>query len=614
MNTETESKKEESKRSEYLKGIVSNLPEKPGIYQYLNEEGTIIYVGKAKNLKRRVYSYFSKEHEPGKTRVLVSKIADIRYIVVNTEEDALLLENNLIKKYKPRYNVLLKDDKTYPSICVQNEYFPRVFKTRKIIRNGSAYFGPYSHLPSMYAVLNLIKHLYPLRTCNLNLSPENISSGKFNVCLEYHIKNCAGPCIGKQSQEEYLKNIGEIKEILKGNTNEISRLLLEQMQTLAAEMKFEEAQKVKEKYLLIENYRSKSEVVSAVLHNVDVFSIEEEEPNTAFINYLHITNGVINQAFTFEYKKRLNESKEELLTLGIIEMRERYKSTSKEIIVPFELDMELNNVVFTVPQRGDKKKLLELSILNVKQYKADRLKQAEKLNPEQRSMRLMKEIQEELHLKELPMQIECFDNSNIQGSDAVAACVVFKKAKPSKKDYRKYLIKTVVGPDDYASMKEVVRRRYQRAIDENAPLPDLIITDGGKGQMEVVREVIEEELHLSIPIAGLAKDNRHRTSELLFGFPPQTIGIKQHSPLFRLLTQIQDEVHRFAITFHRDKRSKRQVASALDSIKGIGEKTKTALLKEFKSVKRIREASLEDISKVVGEAKAKIVKAGLETE
>lgn len=614
MNTETESKKEESKRSEYLKGIVSNLPEKPGIYQYLNEEGTIIYVGKAKNLKRRVYSYFSKEHEPGKTRMLVSKIADIRYIVVNTEEDALLLENNLIKKYKPRYNVLLKDDKTYPSICVQNEYFPRVFKTRKIIRNGSAYFGPYSHLPSMYAVLDLIKHLYPLRTCNLNLSPENISSGKFNVCLEYHIKNCAGPCIGKQSQEEYLKNIGEIKEILKGNTNEISRLLLEQMQTLAAEMKFEEAQKVKEKYLLIENYRSKSEVVSTVLHNVDVFSIEEEEPNTAFINYLHITNGVINQAFTFEYKKRLNESKEELLTLGIIEMRERYKSTSKEIIVPFELDMELNNVVFTVPQRGDKKKLLELSILNVKQYKADRLKQAEKLNPEQRSMRLMKEIQEELHLKELPMQIECFDNSNIQGSDAVAACVVFKKAKPSKKDYRKYLIKTVVGPDDYASMKEVVRRRYQRAIDENAPLPDLIITDGGKGQMEVVREVIEEELHLSIPIAGLAKDNRHRTSELLFGFPPQTIGIKQHSPLFRLLTQIQDEVHRFAITFHRDKRSKRQVASALDSIKGIGEKTKTALLKEFKSVKRIREASLEDISKVVGEAKAKIVKAGLETE
>ena len=555
----------EAKFNEYLKGIVANLPEKPGIYQYLNSEGTIIYVGKA----------------------------------------------NLIKKYKPRYNVLLKDDKTYPSICVQNEYFPRVFKTRKIIRNGSSYYGPYSHIPSMYAVLDLIKHLYPLRTCNLNLSPENIRAGKFNVCLEYHIKKCAGPCIGLQSQEDYLKNIDEIKEILKGNTQEVSRMLLEKMQTLAGEMKFEEAQKIKEKYLLIENYRSKSEVVSSVLHNIDVFSIEEDETNSAFINYLHITNGAINQAFTFEYKKKLNESKEELLTLGIIEMRERYKSQSREIIVPFELEMELNNVVFTVPQRGDKKKLLELSILNVKQYKADRLKQAEKLNPEQRSMRLMKEIQQELHLERPPLQIECFDNSNIQGSDAVAACVVFKKAKPSKKDYRKYNIKTVVGPDDYASMKEVVRRRYQRAIEENAPLPDLIITDGGKGQMEVVREVIEDELRLNIPIAGLAKDNRHRTSELLFGFPPQTIGIKQHSPLFRLLTQIQDEVHRFAISFHRDKRSKRQVASALDTIKGIGEKTKTALLKEFKSVKRIKEASLEDIAVVVGEAKAKIVKEGL---
>ena len=583
----------EAKFNEYLKGIVANLPEKPGIYQYLNSEGTIIYVGKAKNLKKRVYSYFSKEHEPGKTRVLVSKIVDIRYIVVNTEEDALLLENNLIKKYKPRYNVLLKDDKTYPSICVQNEYFPRVFKTRKITRNGSSYYGPYSHIPSTYAVLDLIR------------------AGKFNVCLEYHIKKCAGPCIGLQSQEDYLKNIDEIKEILKGNTQEVSRMLLEKMQTLAGEMKFEEAQKIKEKYLLIENYRSKSEVVSSVLHNIDVFSIEEDETNSAFINYLHITNGAINQAFTFEYKKKLNESKEELLTLGIIEMRERYKSQSREIIVPFELDMELNNVVFTVPQRGDKKKLLELSILNVKQYKADRLKQAEKLNPEQRSMRLMKEIQQELHLERPPLQIECFDNSNVQGSDAVAACVVFKKAKPSKKDYRKYNIKTVVGPDDYASMKEVVRRRYQRAIEENAPLPDLIITDGGKGQMEVVREVIEDELRLNIPIAGLAKDNRHRTSELLFGFPPQTIGIKQHSPLFRLLTQIQDEVHRFAISFHRDKRSKRQVASALDTIKGVGEKTKTALLKEFKSVKRIKEASLEDIAVVVGEAKAKIVKEGL---
>lgn len=603
---------QELKTSEYLKGIVSNLPERPGIYQYLNAEGTIIYVGKAKNLKRRVYSYFSKEHQPGKTRVLVSKIADIRYIVVNSEEDALLLENNLIKKYKPRYNVLLKDDKTYPSICVQNEYFPRVFKTRRIIRNGSSYYGPYSHSPSMHAVLDLIKHLYPLRTCNLNLSPENIRAGKFNVCLEYHIKNCAGPCIGLQSQEEYLKNIAEIKEILKGNTQEISRLLYQRMQDLAAEMKFEEAQKVKEKYALIENYRSKSEVVSSVLHNIDVFSIEREDgEKSAFINYLHITNGAINQAFTFEYKKKLNETKEELLTLGIIEMRERYKSASREIIVPFDIEIELNDVTFTIPQRGDKKKLLELSLLNVKQYKADRMKQAEKLNPEQRSMRLMKEIQQELHLDRLPMQIECFDNSNIQGTDAVAACVVFKKAKPSKSDYRKYNIKTVVGADDYASMKEVVRRRYQRAIEEESPLPDLIITDGGKGQMEVVRQVMEE-LQLDIPIAGLAKDRKHRTSEVLFGFPPQTIGIKQHSPLFRLLEQIQDEVHRFAITFHRDKRSKRQVASALDNIKGIGEKTKTALLKEFKSVKRIKEATIEEVSAIIGESKAKIIKEGLD--
>lgn len=603
---------QKTKTSEYLKEIVANLPEGPGIYQYLNAEGVIIYVGKAKNLKRRVYSYFSKEHEPGKTRVLVSKIADIRYIVVNSEEDALLLENNLIKKYKPRYNVLLKDDKTYPSICVQNEYFPRIFKTRKIIRNGSSYYGPYSHMPSMNAVLDLIKHLYPLRTCNLNLSPENIRAGKFSVCLEYHIKNCAGPCIGLQSQEEYLRNIGEIKEILKGNTQDISRMLFQQMQELATEMKFEEAQKIKEKYTLIENYRSKSEVVSSILHNIDVFSIEEDENNSAFVNYLHITNGAINQAFTFEYKKRLNESKEELLTLGIIEMRERYKSLSREIIVPFEIDMELSNVVFTVPQRGDKKKLLELSQLNVKQYKADRMKQAEKLNPEQRSMRLMKEIQQELHLDRPPLQIECFDNSNIQGSDAVAACVVFKKVKPSKQDYRKYIIKTVEGPDDYASMKEVVRRRYQRAIDEESTLPDLIITDGGKGQMEAVRQVMEE-LHLTIPIAGLAKDRKHRTSELLFGFPPQTIGLKQHSPLFKLLEQIQNEVHRFAITFHRDKRSKRQVASALDTIKGIGEKTKTALLKEFKSVKRIKEASLEEISAIAGEAKAKIIKEALPT-
>ena len=604
---------EKEKLDAYLKGIVLNLPDSPGCYQYLNDEGEIIYVGKAKNLKRRVYSYFSKDHQSRKTAMLVSKIRDIKYIVVNSEEDALLLENNLIKRYKPHYNVLLKDDKTYPSICVTNEYFPRIFKTRHIVRNGSVYFGPYSHIPTLNALLELIKNLYPLRTCHLALTPENIRSGKFNVCLEYHIKNCKGPCIGAQSREEYLQSIQEAKEILKGNTAEISRNMLAEMQALAAEMRFEEAQAIKRKYDLLESYRSKSEVVSNVLHNIDVFSIEDDG-NAAYINYLHVTNGSINQAFTFEYKKRMNESPEELLTLGIAEMRERYKSRSKEIITPFPIDVEMEGVTFTVPQRGDKKKLLELSILNVKQYKLDRLKQAEKLNPEQKSVRLMKEIQQELHLERPPLQIECFDNSNIQGSDAVAACVVFKKAKPSKKDYRKYNIKTVVGPDDYASMKEVVKRRYQRAIEESSPLPDLIITDGGKGQMEVVREVIEDELGLNIPIAGLAKDNRHRTSELLFGFPPQTIGIKQHTPLFRLLTQIQDEVHRFAISFHRDKRSKRQVASALDSIKGIGEKTKTALLKEFKSVKRIKEASLEDISAIIGEAKAKTVKEGLNNE
>ena len=597
----------ELKLNDYLRGIVLNLPESPGIYQYLNDEGTIIYVGKAKNLKRRVSSYFNREHGPGKTRVLVSKIADIRYIVVNTEEDALLLENNLIKKYKPRYNVLLKDDKTYPSICIQNEYFPRIFKTRRIIRNGSTYYGPYSHLPSMYAVLDLIKHLYPIRTCNLNLSPENIRAGKFNVCLEYHIKNCAGPCIGKQSHEEYLKNIGEIKEILKGNTRDVEQMLYQQMQDLAAEMKFEEAQKVKEKYLLIENYRSRSEVVSNVLHNIDVFSIEEDaDEKAAFINYLHITNGAVNQAFTFEYKKRLEETKEELLQLGIIEMRERYKSQSREIIVPFELNMELKDVTFTIPQRGDKKKLLDLSIQNVKQYKVDRLKQQEKLNPEQRTTRLLKEIQQQLHLDRLPLRIECFDNSNIQGSDPVAGCVVFIKGKPSKKDYRKYNIKTVEGPDDYASMKEVVWRRYKRAVEENTPLPDLLITDGGKGQMSAVKEVVDD-LGLNIPIAGLAKDNRHRTNELLFGFPPQSIGLKQGTPLFNLLTRIQDEVHRYAITFHRDKRSKRQTASELDEIKGIGEKTKNALLKEFKSVKRLREATPQEWTAVVGEAKARIL-------
>lgn len=601
---------EELSTNEYLRGIVLNLPSTPGIYQYLNKEGMIIYVGKAKNLKRRVYSYFSKEHQSAKTRILVSKIADIRYIVVNTEEDALLLENNLIKKYKPRYNVLLKDDKSYPSICVSNEYFPRVFKTRQIIRNGSTYYGPYSHIPSMQAVLDLIKKLYPLRTCHLALTPENIRQGKFNVCLEYHIKNCKGPCIGMQSHDEYMDNIAQVKEILKGNTQAISDALMKEMMSLAEEMKFEEAQKVKEKYELIESYRAKSEVVSSILHNIDVFSIEMDE-NSAYINYLHITNGCINQAFTFEYKKRLNETKEELLQLGIIEMRERYKSCSREIIVPFELDMELNNVTFTIPQRGDKKHLLELSLLNVKQYKVDRLKQAEKLNPEQRSVRLLKEIQEQLQMDKMPMHIECFDNSNIQGSDAVAACVVFKKARPSKKDYRKYNIKTVVGPDDYASMQEVVRRRYSRILEEQGELPDLILTDGGKGQMEVVRQVIEDELKLQIPIAGLAKNNKHRTSEVLFGFPPMTIGIKQGTPLFHLLENIQDEVHRFAITFHRDKRSKSQIASALDGIKGIGEKRKTALLKEFKSVARIKQATVEELAAVIGEAAAKSVKEAL---
>lgn len=601
---------EELSTNEYLRGIVLNLPSTPGIYQYLNKEGVIIYVGKAKNLKRRVYSYFSKEHQSAKTRILVSKIADIRYIVVNTEEDALLLENNLIKKYKPRYNVLLKDDKSYPSICVSNEYFPRVFKTRQIIRNGSTYYGPYSHIPSMQAVLDLIKKLYPLRTCHLALTPENIRQGKFNVCLEYHIKNCKGPCIGMQSHDEYMDNIAQVKEILKGNTQAISDALMKEMMSLAEEMKFEEAQKVKEKYELIESYRAKSEVVSSILHNIDVFSIEMDE-NSAYINYLHITNGCINQAFTFEYKKRLNETKEELLQLGIIEMRERYKSCSREIIVPFELDMELNNVTFTIPQRGDKKHLLELSLLNVKQYKVDQLKQAEKLNPEQRSVRLLKEIQEQLQMDKMPMHIECFDNSNIQGSDAVAACVVFKKARPSKKDYRKYNIKTVVGPDDYASMQEVVRRRYSRILEEQGELPDLILTDGGKGQMEVVRQVIEDELKLQIPIAGLAKNNKHRTSEVLFGFPPMTIGIKQGTPLFHLLENIQDEVHRFAITFHRDKRSKSQIASALDGIKGIGEKRKTALLKEFKSVARIKQATVEELAAVIGEAAAKSVKEAL---
>ena len=596
--------------NDYLRGIVMNLPESPGCYQYLDKEKNIIYVGKAKNLRRRVYSYFSKEHEPGKTRILVSKITDIKYVVVKSEEDALLLENNLIKKYKPRYNVLLKDDKTYPSICISNEYFPRIYPTRRIIRDGSTYFGPYSHIPTMNGLLALIRKLYPIRTCHLGLTPEAIKNNRVKVCLEYHIKNCLGPCIGEQSHEEYMKSIQEIREILRGNVQELTRSMMQEMQTLANEMHFEEAQAIKERYQFIKNFQAKSEVVSNSLHNIDVFSIEQDE-ESAFINYLHIAQGSINQAFTFEYKRRLEESKEELLQLGIIEMRERYKSLSREIIVPFELNLELNNVTFTIPQRGEKKKLLDLSILNVKQYRADRMKQAEKLNPEQKSVRLMKEIQAALGMKKMPIQIECFDNSNISGSDAVAACVVFKKAKPSKQDYRKYNIKTVVGPDDYASMQEVVRRRYSRAIEEGTPLPDLIITDGGKGQMETVRQVIEDELHLQIPIAGLAKDDKHRTRELLFGFPPLTIGLKQNTPLFHLLEQIQNEVHRFAITFHRDKRSKRQTASILDTINGIGEKTKSTLLKQFKSVKRIREATEEEIASVIGPAKAKILVVGL---
>ena len=601
----------ESNVSNHIKGIVSNLPETPGIYQYLNAEGTIIYVGKAKNLKRRVSSYFNREHPNGKTRILVSKIADIKYIVVKTEEDALLLENNLIKKYKPRYNVLLKDDKSYPSICVSNEYYPRVFKTRNIIHDGSNYYGPYSHVPSMNALLELINKLYPLRRCRHSLTPENIRGGKFDICLEYHIKNCKGPCIGKQSHEDYMKDIQEVKSILKGDTQIVCDLLMDEMKALAMEMRFEEAQAIKEKYDLIENYRARSEVVNRFIHNVDVFSIEMDD-NTGYINYLHITNGCINQAFTFEYKKRLNETKEELLQLGIVEMRERYKSNSREIIVPFELDMELNNVTFTIPQRGEKKHLLGLSILNVKQYKADRMKQADKLNPEQKKTRILKEIQEQLHMTKMPVHIECFDNSNISGSDAVAACVVFKMGKPSKKDYRKFNIKTVEGPDDYASMKEVVRRRYTRAIEEGTPLPDLIITDGGKGQMEVVRQVIEDELHLNIPIAGLAKDNKHRTSELLYGFPPLTIGVKQSTPLFHLLENIQNEVHRFAITFHRDKRSKSQISSVLDNIKGVGEKRKAELLKTFKSVARIKQASLEEIAAIVGETVAKNIKEKLQ--
>lgn len=598
---------------EYIKTILAVMPEKPGCYEYFDERGTIIYVGKAKNLKRRVSSYFNKQQDSNKTRVLVKQIRDIKYFVVDTEQDALLLENSLIKQYHPRYNVLLKDDKTYPSIVVKNEYFPRIYQTRNIVRDGSRYYGPYPSVYTAKVMLQLVKELYPLRTCKYPLTPENIRDGKYSVCLEYHIKRCKGPCEGLQSLEEYMRNIAEIKEILRGNISQVSKHLYEQMMQLSAELKFEEAQKVKEKYEAIENYRSKSIVVTPMLHNIDVFSITENEPSV-YINYLHIGNGAVVQAYTFEYKKKLDESKEELLSLGIVEMRKRFDSTAKEIIVPFTLDIELEGVQFTVPQRGDKKKLLELSEMNGRQYKLDKLKQSEKLNPEQRNVKLLKEIQTYLHLEELPAQIECFDNSNIQGSDPVAACVVFKMGKPSKADYRKYNIKTVEGPDDYASMREVVRRRYTRMIDEKSSLPNLIITDGGKGQMEAVRSVVENELHLHIPIAGLAKDDRHRTAELLFGFPPEVIGMKMDSPLFHLLTRMQDEVHRFAISFHRDKRSKGQNHSVLDDIKGIGEKTKTLLLKHFKSVKRIREASAEELFSLIGEKKAVALMDGLNKE
>lgn len=596
-----------------LREIVLNLPESPGIYQYLDKEQHIIYVGKAKNLKKRVYSYFSKEHESRKTRVLVSKIRDIKYIVVNSEEDALLLENNLIKEHKPRYNVLLKDDKTYPSICVTNEHFPRVFKTRQIIKNGALYFGPYSHVPSMMALLELIRNLYPIRTCRLPLTPENIAKGKFSICLEYHIKKCKAPCVGKQTEEEYCRNIAEVKEILRGNTQALLKSLQTEMKSLAMELKFEEAQQIKEKYLLIENFRSRSEVVSSIRHEVDVFGIETDE-QVAYINYLHITDGCITQAFTFEYKKRLEESREELLQWGIVEMRERYKSKAKEIIVPFHIDVELEGITFTVPQKGDKKLLLSLSQLNVKQYKADRLKQSEKLNPEQRSIRTLKELQNLLHLEEIPFHIECFDNSNIQGSHAVAACVVFKQGKPSKKDYRHFNIQTVEGPDDYASMREIIYRRYAPIVTDGGDLPHLLLVDGGKGQMEVARQVIEDELHTNIPIVGLAKDKKHKTSEILFGFPPAAVGIKQGTTTFRLLEQIQNEVHRFAISFHRDKRSKSSLQSELDNIEGIGMKRKTALLQNFKSVKRIKEATEEALTVVVGKQVAKAIRKYFDEE
>lgn len=593
-------------RLERLKRIVQALPESPGCYQYFDKDKEIIYVGKAKNLKRRVSSYFMKNVDRRKTEILVSKIEDINYVVVPTDMDALLLENNLIKKFKPRYNILLKDGKTYPSVCVTNEYFPRVFKTRNIDRKGGTYYGPFSHQGTLNNMLELINKMYKVRKCNFPMSEETIRNGRHKICLEYHIKNCKAPCIGLQTREEYMEQIAEIKEILKGNTRAICKKMFEKMQLLAEEMKFEEAQEIKKKYDLALEFCERSEVIANCNQNIDVYTIDNEE-KSAFINYLHVTNGCINQAFTFEYKKRMDETAEDMLALGIVEMRERYHSTSKEIVIPFPIDIQIEGVSFVIPERGDRKHLLELSQMNVRQYRIDSLKQAEKLNPEQRSTNILRELQKKLSLQKLPMQIECFDNSNISGSDAVAGCVVFKQAKPARSEYRKYNIKTVEGPDDYASMSEVVYRRYKRAIDEGAPLPDLIITDGGKGQMEVVRKVIQDELHIDIPIAGLAKDNRHRTNELLFGFPQKTIGIELDSPLFKFLTRIQDEVHRFAITFHRDKRSKNQVKSELDDIKGIGPTTKKLLLKELKSVKRIKEASEETLAGIIGPAKAKLL-------
>lgn len=597
-------KEENEKRLAYLKSIVLSLPDKPGSYQYYDASHTIIYVGKAKNLKRRVSSYFNKEQQSRKTAMLVSKIADISYTVVNSEEDALLLENNLIKKYKPKYNVLLKDDKTYPSICISKEDYPRIFKTRHIDLRRGEYFGPYSHVGTMYALLDLLRSLYFPRPCMMPMREESVRQGRYDMCLNYQIGKCKGPCIGKQSRRDYMENINECRDILKGNTADVLRKLEQKMKELSEQLRFEEAQEIKEKYVVLQNFQARSEIVHPSNTNLDVFNIETNE-KSAYINYLHVVKGNIVQSFTIEYKKKLDETREELLALGIVEMRERFGSTSKEIVVPFEVDLPLAEVTQTVPQRGDKRKLLELSELNVKQYKFDRLKQAEKLNPEQRSVRLMKEIQDHLRLPGLPMQIELFDNSNIQGSDPVAACVVFKKLKPAKSEYRKYNIKTVKGPNDYASMQEVVRRRYTRLVEEGSALPDLIITDGGKGQMECVRKVVEDELHLSIPIAGLAKDNRHRTNELLYGFPPVVVGMKQSSELFHVLTQMQDEVHRFAITFHRKKRDKSLTHSALDEIKGIGEVSKSLLIKRFKSFKRIKEATLAELEDTLGKARGK---------